>query len=126
MYFFITYELEAIFLIHVCIFSDLFVGILVQCVFSQWVLDYFESFQSIRSTVQFFHCMLHFFFSGFFLFLGRCRSLLFPDDLSLMQCCIIFASSSKFLDSFASRTQLRVGDSLIVNFYTQLFPRVAP
>ena len=125
MYFFITYKLKAIFLIHVCIFSDLFVGILVQCVFSQWVLDFLNLFNQFGQLCNF---LLHvaFLFSGFFLFLGRCRSLLFPDDLSLMQCCIIFASSSKFLDSFASRTQLRVGDSLVVNFYTQLFPRVAP
>ena len=68
MYFFITYKLEAIFLIHVCIvFFRSFVGILVQCVFSQWVLDYFESFQSIRSTVQFFiACCISFFLASSF------------------------------------------------------------
>ena len=62
---------------------------------SQWVVDFFEFLHVIQSTVQYIHTLhaffLFFLLAFFFLFVVRCRSLLFHDDWTLMQFCIIFA-----------------------------------
>ena len=75
---------------YVSIFDPIFL-ILDQCVYSMgcWL---FEFHQWIQFAVRLYACL------SFFLFLpfhARCRTLLFLDDLTLMQCCINFALCCK-------------------------------
>ena len=76
------------------VFSDHFCDSASVCL-SQWVVDFFEFLHVIQSTVQYIHTLhaffLFFLLAFFFLFVVRCRSLLFHDDWTLMQFCIIFA-----------------------------------